>query len=255
MRRSFPFLIVTLAILALLSACRLSVSLAQTNPHAEKKQTGANGKGVWPYFTDKNTNEKVAENLLARNFLLIFDGSGSMSETECAGGKTKAFVAKLAVREWSRSVPDKSNIGLVAFHGRGQWAKSPPTSGDPGQFFKAVSRIQPGGRTPLGDAVKLAYDMLTRQARLQLGYGEYHIVIVTDGKASDPQTLVRWVKEILDNTPIIIHTIGFCIGDKHILNQRGRTIYRTANNPQELRTGLREVLAESETFDTSVFRR
>lgn len=255
MRKSFPLLVLTFSLVLLQVACNLSLSHAQANSQADKKLTGAKGKGVWPYFSEEAASERMAKNLLARNFLLIFDGSGSMNETECGGGATKVFAAKLAVREWCKSVPAGSNVGLIAFYGARRWAKSPPVGGDPGQFLKTIGQIKAGGRTPLGEAVKLAYSMLTRQARLQLGYGEYNIVVVTDGKASDPKVLSKWVKEILDNTPIIIHTIGFCIGNRHTLNQAGRTIYKTANNPQELRKGLQEVLAEAEAFDISEFGR
>lgn len=253
MRRSLLFLIVSFSLLAFLVDSYRSPSHAQRTPAVQQKQ--AKAKGVWPYLSEKTATEKISDNPLAKNYVLIFDGSGSMSETECAGSTTKAFAAKLAVKAWSNSVPRGSNVGLVAFYGVGRWAKRPLASGQADEFAKVVNGLHPGGRTPLGEAVAIAYDMLTRQARLQLGYGEYNIVVVTDGKASDPKTLVRWVTHILDNSPIIIHTIGFCIGERHTLNQKGRTIYRTANNPQQLRKGLQEVLAEAEAFDVSDFAR
>lgn len=55
------------------------------------------------------------------------------------------------------------------------------------------------------------------------------------------------------HSPIQIHTIGFCIGPDHSLNIPGRTMYKAADNPQQLEKGLQDVLAESETFDVSDF--
>ena len=78
-------------------------------------------------------------------------------------------------------------------------------------------------------------------------------MIVTDGEASsgeDPTRIVQW---ILDYSPIQIHTIGFCIGTNHSLNIPGRTVYKAADNPQQLEKGLQDVLAESEQFDISEF--
>jgi hypothetical protein len=58
---------------------------------------------------------------------------------------------------------------------------------------------------------------------------------------------------MLAASPITLHTIGFCIGERHVLNQPGRTIYRAANDAAELRAGLQAVLAEAESFSVSSF--
>jgi hypothetical protein len=52
-----------------------------------------------------------------------------------------------------------------------------------------------------------------------------------------------------------VQTIGFCIGPKHSLNQAGRTIYRAADNPAELRQGLADVLAEAPQFTVTEFKK
>jgi hypothetical protein len=78
-------------------------------------------------------------------------------------------------------------------------------------------------------------------------------VIVTDGEASGGEDPTKVVNKILKRSPVIIHTIGFCIGEDHSLNQHGRILYKAANNPGDLRKGLQNVLAESPTFDIAVF--
>lgn len=238
--------------LAGLCACKDSSGTAGkvTRDRSAEKTTE---KGQWPYLQDTQKGE-VAANLLTKNFVVVFDGSGSMAEHKCAEGRSKSEVSKEAILEWSESVPQGSQVGLISFH-RGGWTEIPLRSYDREVFRKVIGAIQPGGTTPLAQAMGRADKMLLREARKQLGYGEYTIVVVTDGIADSPQDLVKTVNSILARTPVVIHTIGFCIGSKHSLNQPGRTYYRTANDPAALRQGLKEVLAEADTFDPADFGR
>ena len=207
----------------------------------------------WPYLSADH-KVPVADNLLARNFVLILDGSGSMDKVECSGALTKSVAARNAVVAWSSSVPADANLGLVSFHaGSTRFTVLDLAMGNNQQYIDTVNSIRPGGKTPLTAAVKQAFRMLEKQAQRQLGYGEYTIVVVTDGIANNPQTLSGVVNILLAKTPINIYTIGFCIDEKHSLNQTGRTDYRAANNPEQLRQGLKEALAESEEFDLSDF--
>ncbi len=226
---------------------------AASPPTAKKPPppTGVKKGGKWPFFKDEAA-EELAANPMAKNYFLIFDGSGSMSETGCSDGKPKIDVAKKAVAEWSKTVPPDANLGLYAFHNDGK-AILPMAAGGRETFIKTVRGLRAGDRTPLSAALLHAYNESTRQGRRQLAYGEYTIVVVTDGIANDPNLLARRIKAILNHSPINIVSIGFCIGEKHSLNQPGHTIYKAANNPSELKKGLKEVLAESETFDESEF--
>jgi len=208
--------------------------------------------GAWPFISEDQPDGALAENLTARNFLLIFDGSGSMWESECAGASRKIDVAKRAVTAWSKSVPASANLGLYAFHKQGILTL-PLASGNRDTFMQTIDRIEAGGNTPLAEAMQYAYQTFTEQGRRQLGYGEYIIVVVTDGIANSINLLQSAVDMILSWTPIMIYSIGFCIGDRHSLNQPGRTLYKSADNPEQLRQGLQEVLAESVSFDEGEF--
>lgn len=246
-----------LAWVAVTASCVILVSqpaYCQPGNQADRKSVGIRQAGPppWPGAADDGAQQEVASNLGAKNFLLIFDGSGSMTEQRCSGSRTKIEVAKEAVIQWAQTVPADANVGLVAFHGNG-WSRLPLAAQNRKDLVKVVQAIQPGGTTPLDDAMAKAYTMLTQQGRKQLGYGEYTIVVVTDGIANSPTALRAVVDRVLGYSPIVIYTIGFCIGKNHSLNQEGRTIYKTANNPAALRQGLQEVLAEAETFDVSEF--
>jgi hypothetical protein len=206
----------------------------------------------WSFIEDNDSAVELADNFTAKNYFLIFDGSGSMKKSECSGGRRKIDAAKAAVVEWSKSVPSDANLGLYAFH-TDRTSVLPLSAGSRDRFIQTVQNIEPGGKTPLSNALAYAYKAFTLQARRQLGYGEYTIVVVTDGIANNEQRLAQNVNTILASTPITIYSIGFCIGQNHSLNQPGRTIYKAADNPAELSKGLREVLAESETFDETEF--
>ncbi|MBI5248764.1 MAG: VWA domain-containing protein [Desulfomonile tiedjei] len=260
MRKSVLFSLIAAVILTipLLASCQQTGTESKKPPLSTQAQDKpiVPEKSPWPFFAKDGQEQELADKLTAKNFILIFDGSGSMGESTCTGSSdpsvNKCDVAKKAVLEWSKSVPEDANIGFIAFHQEG-WSQLNLDNRSREEFAKIVKKIRPGGGTPLGESFRLADEMLTKQGKRQLGYGEYVIVAVTDGQATDLKVLQDRVRGILAKSPIIIYTIGFCIGDDHALNQKGRTFYRTAHNPEALRQGLHEVLAEAESFDVTRF--
>ena len=218
---------------------------------APRRSPGA--KFDWPRGGTDGKVELAAD-LTMRNYYIILDGSGSMSDKECGGGTTKIEAAKQALAEFAKSVPASAQLGLAAFDAQGPTERVPLGRGNRDRFLQEVRSVSSNGDTPLKTAITLGIGKLEDAARRQLGYGEYNLVIVTDGAANpsseDPGEVID---DILARSPVTIHTIGFCIGKDHSLNQPGRTIYRTADNPAELRSGLGEVLAEAETFDVAKF--
>ncbi|MBN2443073.1 MAG: VWA domain-containing protein [Spirochaetales bacterium] len=204
----------------------------------EATQTG------WPPGID-NPNMELAENKLKKNYYLILDGSGSMS-----GEKMKT--AKKALSRFINLVPDDANIGLAVFDSGGLSERAPLGSSKE-QLVNQIQRVNASGYTPLESSLALAYKQINKQAARQLGYGEYNIVVVTDGEASDGEEPGPIVNEILRESPVVIHTIGFQIGEQHSLNQPGRILYKSANNLEELSAGLGDVLAEMEDFSVTEF--
>ena len=229
----------------------------QKKEDTKEAQEGQVEKSVWPFSFEKEIEGKeqpvtVADKMITRNFVVIFDDSGSMDYKD-ADGNRKIDTAKNAVVEWSNSVPNGANVGLVSFH-NGVWSLQPLTPASKEQLISAVRNIKHGGRTPLSAAFQASFNMLTKQGLHQLGYGEYTMVVITDGEANESSKLNHWVHFVLNNSPIQIYTIGFGIGADHTLNQPGLTQYKPAENLAELQKGLKEVLAESETFDETEFK-
>jgi Mg-chelatase subunit ChlD len=162
---------------------------------------------------------------------------------------SKIVAAKQAIGAFATKINPEDNLGLCAFDSRGVTERA-PLSLNRSAFDKALQAVRSDSNTPLGTAVKLGYSLLQKQARRQLGYGEYYLVVVTDGEAdkgNDPRDIVN---KIVSQSPVVISTIGFCIGQGHSLNRPGLTMYHDATNLEQLNQGLESVLAESEFSDT-----
>ncbi|HEY3863962.1 MAG TPA: VWA domain-containing protein [Verrucomicrobiae bacterium] len=193
----------------------------------------------------KDTDKDIDPILTRRNFLVVLDGSGSMADSQCSGNLSKIAAAKQAIAAFSNKLKPDDNLGLCAFDSRGVTERS-PLSLNRAAFGKALQEVRSDSNTPLGHAVTLGYSLLQKQARHQLGYGEYYLIVVTDGEADrgdDPRDIVN---RVVGESPVVISTIGFCIGQGHSLNRPGLTLYHDATNLKELNDGLESVLAESD---------
>lgn len=207
---------------------------------------------TWPVISD-NGNAMQVDDLTRKNYYLVLDGSGSMGDNNCSNGQSKIDVAKTAVVEFIKKIPDNANIGLVIFDGRGNFERTPLGSKNKNGAIHQIRQASSGGGTPLKSSIQHAYQSLSAQAIKQLGYGEYHLVVITDGEASQGEEPRYIVQDLLNHSPVVLHTIGFCIKGGHSLNQAGNTFYKSANNPEQLATGLESVLAEAPDFKADTF--
>lgn len=211
-------------------------------------------ENTWPRVGSDAPAVPAAGNLFASNYYVVLDGSGSMDDVDCSAGQRKIDAARAALTSFAESVPSDANLGLAVFENQGLRERLPLGVGNREAFAQAVERVQAGAGTPLRSAIELAYGRLLAQGRRQLGYGEYHLVVVTDGMANEGEDPTDEVNRMLAESPVVLHTIGFCIGEDHVLNQPGRAYYRAADDPASLRRGLDEVLAEAPAFDVTEFR-
>lgn len=188
-----------------------------------------------------------------KNYYVVFDASGSMSLSGCSGDREKMVVAQESLVKFADSVPADANLGMTVFDGKGVREVVPLSLNNREEFKAAVTGLAPGGSTPLKSALALGAEKLEEQAQKQLAYGEYNLVVVTDGEADKDEDPRSVVDDLLLNSPVIVHTVGFCIGEDHSLNQPSKILYKAANQPEQLSQGLEEVLAESESFDDAAF--
>lgn len=206
---------------------------------------------TWPVLKEEQVS--VSDNLQTKNYYLVFDASGSMEESQCSNNMSKINVAKTSVVEFIKKIPTDANIGLSVFDSTGSHERVSLGLQSRDKIIAEIQRAQAGGGTPLESAIDTGYRSLSKQAATQFGYGEYHMVVITDGEASNGENPQYTVKQMLSKSPVVLHTIGFCISGEHSLNQAGFTLYKAAGNPAELTKGLDSVLAESADFNVDVF--
>ena len=193
---------------------------------------------------------------LTRNFYFIFDGSGSMSESltrQCTGDRrfgSRLEGAKWAVEQFLPLMARDVNLGLWIFDADGNRERVALGPDNHGTFLTEVRKTRAGGNTPLTESIAQGVNRLVQQRNHQLGYGEFRLIVVTDGQATGrplPQA-VSYARE----QRIPIYTIGLCIGEKHELRQYSVS-YRAADSIEALKHGLEETLAETSAFDPQTF--
>lgn len=205
----------------------------------------------WPTLGDGAV--QLSDNPNAPNYYVVVDGSGSMENVECSDGEPKLAVAKRALAAFLDRLPPGANVGVFAFDDDTMGERVRLAAEDRDAAKDAIRALRSGGGTPLSTAVAQGYEALMRQAVAQLGYGEYHLVVVTDGEASSGYAPEREIERLLEQSPVVLHTIGFCIDDDHSLNRPGYTLYKSANDPAALQSGLDAVLAEAPDFQLAAF--
>lgn len=221
----------------------------QAAPGAAKQAAPAVGRPLTPPWPPGRAGQaQISPDLFAKNYYVVLDASGSMMEKGCSGNLPKIDAARNSLAEFARSIPADANLGLQVFDRDGVREWLALGVGNREKFGAALKRVAANGGTPLHTSVRHAYGKLQEQGARQLGYGEYHLVVVTDGEASGSEDPTPAVTALLARSPVVLHTIGFCIGEYHSLNQPGRTLYRAADNPEQLRAGLADVLAEAPSF-------
>ena len=176
------------------------------------------------------------------NVVILLDGSGSMADK--MGSQVKMDAAKQAIVEVLKTVPESTQVGLLAFSRgtrRDGWVYPLGARDDPA-LLQALEPVRAGGGTPLGEFIKIAADRLMEQREAQLGYGSYRLVVVTDGQATDTGKMRRFAPEVVSRG-IVMDVIGVDMRQDHQLATLAHS-YRTADDADSLQTALREVLGE-----------
>ena len=229
-------------------------SSSGSSSHTTEASSSAKANVVWPGPAPEDMNVAIDSNLTRSNFMVVYDGSGSMDYDSCNSSSPNRHADGVrALKEFVKAVPADANLGLFVFDGKGRDVRVPLAVGNRDVFLNEVDNISIGQGTPLRSAIKTAYFELKNRAYRQLGYGRYSLVIVTDGEANSGEDPTRIVNDIIDETPVEVHTVGLCFSGRHSLNQAGRTFYTDAQNPEQLIEGLKSVLAETSVDDAAEF--
>lgn len=191
-----------------------------------------------------------------RNIYMVFDGSGSMNNKLQQGSnlqfKNKIAGAKWAVDEFMKTIPDDINLGLFVFDAQGVREVVPLAALDRAAFLAAIHDVRAAGGTPLGESIKAGVDALMKKYQQQLGYGEYRLIVVTDGEASGES--IGAAIQYAQDFGVPIYTIGLDVNEQHSLRANSRQFF-SAKSFEELKKGLIDSAAESESFDANEFSR
>lgn len=220
-----------------------------TNSEIKTSSDVSSSSNSTSWFVPSPKENNTIADLTRKNFYVIFDGSGSMEGSGCADGSTKEVVSKDALKKFAKAIHPDYNLGLLVFDGAGITERVSLATANRDLFITKVYEADTNSGTPLRTAITRGVAKLKAQAGNQLGYGEYHLVVITDGDAGMSEDPTNIVNDTVRNTPIEIHTMGFCIGENHALNQPKKTFYVSANSADELVKGLEEVSSETSSFE------
>ncbi len=182
-----------------------------------------------------------------QNVVVVLDDSGSMDEG-MRGGIRKMDAAKGALLSVLEELPDEAHVGVLALNSRlngSPWI-SPLGPVDRASIQQQIASVRAGGSTPLGAAMKEAADALLDKRKKEV-YGNYRLLIVTDGEAGD-QPLVDQYLPAIKARGLITDVIGVNMKGDHSLATQVNT-YRRADDPGSLAQAIAEVFAE--TSDSS----
>lgn len=178
------------------------------------------------------------------NVVILLDASGSMNDMMSGSADSRMEVAKEALAKVVDRIAPNTNVGLLVF------SDIPGSSGwlydlaplDRARLLEAIDRCQASGGTPLGEYVKIAADRLLEARQAQRGYGTFRLLVVTDGEATDPEVLRRYLPDVLARG-VVVDCIGVDMQDDHALARQVRS-YRRANDPAALEEAVAQSLGE-----------
>jgi von Willebrand factor type A domain len=179
--------------------------------------------------------------------VIVLDDSGSMNKS-MAGNEPKMVVAKRALIRVIETLPPNTQLGILLMNGasadKGWLVPLGPL--DVVEATRRVSATVADGGTPLGASMKRGLDELLK-LRDERPYGEYRLLVVTDGEASDADVLKRNLPLIVSRG-VVLDVIGVDMQADHSLAKRSHS-YRRANDAQSFEKALKEVFAESTADD------
>ncbi len=188
----------------------------------------------------------AAEIQAGQNVVVVLDDSGSMQQKLRTnnGRISRIEAAKEALSKVVQGLPDDAQLGILLLNnrGRGNTWLVPLGPLSTTAVLPKIAQIRADGGTPLGSQMKAAADALLELRQKQI-YGEYRLLVITDGEASDANLLNAYLPDILSRG-LSLDVIGVDMADKHSLESRAHS-YRRANDLASFEKALQEIFAES----------
>ncbi len=123
--------------------------------------------------------------------IFVLDNSGSMGRGVMGSSRSKQELANESAARAVLSLSRTDMVGVIEFNSRFDVLVPLGPNTNPGQSAAAIREIEANGGTNAGPALEEAYRQL-RGVKAKVR----HIVLLSDGKSSDPQSLPALAKQI-----------------------------------------------------------
>lgn len=183
------------------------------------------------------------------NVVVILDNSGSMAERLREGG-SRMDAAKRSLLAVLERTSANANVGVILLNPAriGDTWLLPLRPVDRQTSERLISQVRAQGPTPLGGAMKIGADELLRLRESQR-YGEYKLLLVTDGEATDGNLVQRYLPDV-QARGLLVDVIGVAMDRQHSLAKKANT-YRNAEDPASLEQAISAVVLGESTSDTA----
>ena len=181
--------------------------------------------------------------------ILVLDASGSMwGQIE---GEAKITIAKSVLADLLKDLPAEQRLGLIAYgHNRaGDCAdieELAPVGADRAVIASAVSKLNPKGKTPMADSIKLAAEKLKYTEK------KATVILVSDGIetcAPDPCGVAAALEAA--GADFTAHVIGFDVKEENqqaqlrCIAENTGGMFVSAENASELGEALQETVIDA----------
>lgn len=188
--------------------------------------------------------------------IIVFDGSGSMWGQ--IDGRSKIEIARETLSTVLSEVPNQTRIGMIAYGHRQKGVCSDietivpvgPANSSVPAMIDVANGLQPKGKTPLSDAVRMAAE------ELKFTENAATVILVTDGIETcnaDPCALASELERL--GVGFTAHVVGFGLSEDEgrqvqCLADNTGGLYLSANNADELGNALRRTV-QAEAIEPS----
>lgn len=195
------------------------------------------GAGGWkgsPIEPLLPVNLEVPDKLVSSRAATVFvlDNSGSMRLGILGTGRTQQQLANDAAALAIRTLDRRDLVGVITFNSRERLLVPLKENSNPDETVREVLSIAPGGGTNAPPALVLANQLLRDvEARVK------HVVLLSDGRSQDHETLPRLARALADDG---IKVSAIAVGDRADLRtmsemaDQGGGTYAYAASPEAL---------------------
>lgn len=190
----------------------------------------------------------AAPAIAAERAIIVLDGSGSMWAQ--VDGKARITIARETLDSVLATLPDDLELGLMTYGARTKGDCSDiqmlvePAAGTAAAIEAAANKINPKGKTPLSDAVRMAAE------DLRFTEEKATVILITDGLETcevDPCALGNELES--EGIDFTTHVLGFGLSDEEgrqvaCLAENTGGKYLSAQNGEDLVEALTTTVAE-----------